>query len=150
MTQIAKMRFVSLTKPNERGMLVLDDEGTLQVVPSEELRDEMSRLEEVALHRAKYFGTGLGLGLIAVGALAVGAGWAVGRIFGKMGYTLSKPRPLDTVSLKRTESGGVHLTMRGANRLQMVQMGWNVDEVLLAEADEFMAKYDEMRRGTES
>lgn len=146
MTQIAKMRFVSLTKPKERGMLVLHDDGTLQVVPSEELREEMSRLEEVALHRSKIFGTGLGLGFIAVGVLAVAAGWAVGRVFGKMGYTLSKPRPLDTVSLKRTESGGVHLTMQGANRLQVVQMGWNVDEVLVAEADTFLAKYDEMRQ----
>ena len=145
MTQIAKMRFVSLTKPEERGMLVLHDDGTLQVVPSEELREEMSRLEEVALHRAKIFGTGLGLGLIAVGALAVGAGWLVGRIFGKMGYTLSKPRPLDTVALTRTESGGVRLTMRGANRLQVVQMAWNVDEVLAGEADDFLAKYAEIR-----
>lgn len=149
MTQIAKMRFISLTKPEERGMLVLDDDGTFQVVPSEELREEMSRLEEVALHRAKYFGTGLGLGLIAVGALAVAAGWVVGRIFGKMGYTLSKPRPLDTVSLTRTESGGVHLTMRGANRLQVVQMAWNVDEVLQDEADAFIAKYNEVREQAE-
>ena len=145
MTQIAKMRFVSLTRPKERGMLVLHDDGTLQVVPSEELREEMSRLEEAALHRAKVFGTGLGLGLIAAGALAVGIGWAVGRVFGKMGYTLSKPRPIDTVSLTRAESGGVHLTMRGANRLQSIHMGWNVDEVLQDEADKFFAKYDEMR-----
>ena len=145
MTQIAKMRFVSLTRPKERGMLVLHDDGTLQVVPSEELREEMSRLEEAALRRAKVFGTGLGLGLIAVGALAVGVGWAVGRVFGKMGYTLSRPRPIDTVSLTRAESGGVHLTMRGANRLQVVQMGWNVDEVLVAEADTFLAKFEELR-----
>ena len=140
------MRFISLLKPEERGMLVLNDDGTFQVVPSEELRDEMSRLEEVALHRAKVFGTGLGLGLIAVGALTVGVGWLVGRIFGKMGYTLSKPRPLDTVALTRTESGGVRLTMHGANRLQVVQMTWNTDEVLVAEADNFMAKYDEMQK----
>lgn len=146
MTQIAKMRFVSLTRPKERGMLVLNDDGTFQLVPSDELRDEMSRLEEVALHRAKTFGTGLGLGLIAIGALAVGVGWAVGRVFGKMGYTLSLPRPLDAVSLKRTESGGVGLTMHGANRLQVVHMRWNVDEVLAAEADTFLAKYDELRQ----
>jgi hypothetical protein len=148
MTQIAKMRFISLTKPKERGMLVLHDDGTLQVVPSDELRDEMSRLEEVALHRAKTFGTGLGLGLIAAGILAVGAGWVVGRIFGKLGHTLSSPRPVDTVSLTRAESGGVHLRMRGANRLQVIQMGWNADEVLQAEVVAFLAKYDEMRQST--
>ena len=145
MTQLAKMRFVSLTKPKERGMLVLHDDGTFQIVPSEELRDEMSRLEESALHRAKLFGTGLGLALIGIGALAVGAGWLVGRIFGKLGYTLSKPRPVDTVSLTRTESGGVKLALSGANRLQMVQMAWNTDEVLQAEADVFVAKFIEMR-----
>ncbi len=145
MTQLAKMRFLSLTKPLERGMLVLHDDGTFQVVPSDELRDEMSRLEEVALSRARTFGTGLGLGLIAVGTLAVAAGWVVGRIFGKMGHTLGKPRPLDTVSLVRTEGGTVRLTMQGANRLQTVQMAWNPDEVLQAEATAFLAKLGEMR-----
>jgi len=39
MTQVAKMRFVSLLKPKERGMMVLHDDGTFQIVPSEELRD---------------------------------------------------------------------------------------------------------------
>ena len=145
MTQLAKMRFVSLTKPKERGMMVLHDDGTFQIVPSEELRDEMSRLEEEALHRAKLFGTGLGLTLIGIGTLAVGAGWLVGRVFGKLGYTLGKPRPVDTVSLTRTESGGVKLALSGANRLQMVQMAWNTDEVLQAEADNFMEKFEAMR-----
>ena len=148
MTQLAKMRFVSLTKPKERGMLVLHDDGTFQVVPSEELREEMSRLEEEALHRAKLFGTGLGLTLIGIGTLAVGAGWLAGRVFGKLGYTLGKPRPVDAVTLTRTPSGGVHLTLRGANRLQVVQMAWNTDEVLSAEADNFVAKFDQMRQAT--
>ena len=142
MTQIAKMRFVSLVKPEERGMLVLHDDGTLQVVPSDEMRDELSRLEEVALHRTKLFGLGLGLSLIGAGMLAVGAGWLAGRIFGRLGYTISRPRPVDAVSLTRTESGGVLLKMRGANRLQVIQMAWNTDEVLPAEADEFLAKFD--------
>ena len=147
MTQIAKMRFVSLLKPKERGMMVLHDDGTFQIVPSEELRDEMSRMEEAALHRAKLFGTNLGLGLIVLGTLAVGMGWLVGRIFGKLGYTLGKPRPLDEVLLLRTESGGVKLILRGANRLQVVQMAWNTDEVLQAEADNFLAKFEAMKQG---
>ena len=145
MTQIAKMRFVSLTKPKERGMLVLHDDGTFQIVPSEELRDEISRLEEVALHRARLFGTGLGLALIGIGTLAACAGWLAGRIFGKLGYTLGKPRPLSKVVLTRTESGGVKLTLRGANHLQVVQMAWNTDEVLQAEADAFFAQLEAMR-----
>ena len=139
------MRFVSLAKPKERGMLALQDGGTFRVVPSEELRDEMSRLEESALHRAKLFGTGLGLALIGIGTLAVGVGWLAGRIFGKLGHTLGRPRPVDTVALTRTESGGIKLSLSGANRLQVVQMAWNTDEVLQAEADNFMAKFEAMR-----
>ena len=145
MTQIAKMRFVSLVKPEERGMLVLHDDGTLQVVPSDEMRDALSRLEEMALHRTKLFGLGLGLGLVCLGLAAIGAGWLAGRIFGRLGYTISRPRPVDLISLTRTESGGVCLKMRGANRLQIIQMAWNTDEVLPVEADGFMAKLGEMR-----
>lgn len=144
MTEIARMRFMSSRKSSERGMLLLHDDGTLQVQPSDELRDEMARLEEVALHRSQTFGTQLGLGLIVLGAAAVAAGWAMGRIFGKLGYTLSLPRPLDEVTLVQKEGGSIHLTLHGANRLQTVQMGWNPDEVLVAEADNFLAKFQEM------
>ena len=49
------------------------------------------------------------------------------------------------MTLTRTESGGVHLKMRGASRLQIIQMAWNVDEVLPAEADAFLAKYEEVQ-----
>lgn len=143
------MRFVSLTKPKEKGMLVLNDDGTIQVAPSEGLREEMARLEEVALNRAHLFGTRLGVGLILTGALALGAGWAVGRIFGKLGYTLSAPRPVSEAILTRDGGGGVHLTLRGANRLQVVQMGWNGDEVLQGEANNFVAKFHELRQKPE-
>ncbi len=144
MTQLAKMRFVSLTRPQERGMLVLHDDGTLQIAPSEELRDEMARLEDAALHRAKVYGTGLGLAFVGVGALLIGAGWLAGRVFGKLGYTLGRPRPVDEVTLTRTPSGGVALSVQGANRWQKVEMAWNTDEVLQAEADAFFAKFAEV------
>jgi len=149
LSEIARMRFMSSTKPSERGILLLHDDGTIQIHPSDELRGEMARLEEVALDRAHLFGTRLGISLIVVGALAVGIGWAVGRIFGKLGYTLSSPRSVNDVFLKRDDGGGVHLTLRGANRLQVIQMGWNGDEVLQAEADNFAAKFDEMRQKPE-
>ncbi len=42
----------------------------------------------------------------------------------------------------------MHLTLRGANRLQVVQMGWNGDEVLQGEADNFVAKFNELRQET--
>ncbi len=148
MTEIARMRFMSNQKPSERGMLLLHDDGTIQVQPTEELRDEMARLEEVALDRARTFGTRLGVGLLVVGALAVGAGWVVGRIFGKLGYTLSAPRPVDAVRLTH-DDGSVHLTLRGANRWQVIHMGWNPDEVLQGEAADFVAKFDALRRKPE-
>jgi len=147
LTEIARMKFRSLKNPKERGALVLQDDGTIQIEPSEALRDEMSRLEEQALRRAQIYGTGLGLGLIALGTLAVGAGWLAGRIFGKMGHSLSMPRSVEQVTLTRDEGGGVRLVMPGAeSRFQTIQMGWNGDEVLLAEADTFMSKYEELRR----
>ncbi len=149
MTEIARMRFMSNKKPSERGMLLLHDDGTIQVQPTEELRDEMARLEEVALDRAQTFGTRLGVGLLVIGGLAVAVGWAVGRVFGKLGRTLSTPRPVDAVRLTHDEGGSVHLTLRGANRLQVIQMGWNPDEVLQGEAENFVAKFDAMRRKPE-
>jgi len=149
LTEIARMRFMSNKKPSERGMLLLHDDGTIQVAPSEELRDEMARLEEVALDRARTFGTRLGVSLLALGALAVGIGWAVGRVFGKLGHILSMPRPVDAVRLTHDEGGRVHLTLRGANRWQVIQMGWNPDEVLQGEAENFVAKFDAMRRKPE-
>jgi hypothetical protein len=95
------------------------------------------------------FGTRLGIGLIVLGMAAVGVGWAVGRIFGKLGFILSMPRPIDQVTLTQNEGGSIHLTLHGSNRLQVVQMGWNPDEVLQAEADNFLAKFNEMRRKPE-
>lgn len=143
------MRFMSNKTPSERGMLLLHDDGTIQVQPTEELRDEMARLEEVALDRARTFGTRLGVGLLAAGALAVAAGWAVGRVFGKLGYHLSAPRSVDAVRLTHDEGGSVHLTLRGANRLQVIRMGWNPDEVLQGEAENFVTKFDALRRKPE-
>ena len=108
----------------------------------------MARLEEVALSRAHLFGTRLGTGLLIAGGLAIGIGWLVGRIFGKLGYTLSVPRSVNDVSLTRDGGGGVHLTVNGANRLQKIQMGWNGDEILVDEADQFVAKFNELRQNS--
>ena len=142
------MRFVSGKKPTERGIVLLHDDGTLQIHPSDELRDEMARLEEVALDRSRTFGTRLGIGFLILGALAIGVGWVAGRIFGKLGHVLGQPRSVDDVRLRRDDGGGVHLTLLGANRLQVIQMGWNGDEVLQAEADNFVAKFNELRQGS--
>ncbi len=144
---LAKMRFLSLRDPAERGLLLLHDDGTFQVQPSEALRDEMARLEEVALDRAQTYGTRLGVGLLLVGTLAVGTGWLAGRVFGKLGFHLGKRRPVSEVTLTRDAGGVLHLSLPGANRWQRIQMAWNADEVLQAEADDLLAKFAEMKLG---
>ena len=143
MTQIAAMPFASRINPEEHGTVVLHDDGTVQIVPSEAMRDDLSRQEEAALHRAHVFGTTLGMSLLAAGTVAIGLGWLYARIFGKLGYTLGKPRPADAVTLTRTGSGGVHLTLRGAIRLHVFRLQWEKSEV--SDADAFLAQYEALR-----
>lgn len=142
---LAKMRFRSQRDPAERGLLLLHDDGTFQVQPSEALRDEMARLEEVALDRARTYGTRLGISLLLAGVLAISAGWLAGRMFGKMGFHLGRRRPVGEVSLTRDGGGVLRLSLPGANRWQRIQMAWNADEVLQAEADDLLAKFAEMK-----
>ena len=139
------MRFKSIATPEEYGAMVLNDDGTFQVVPSDELRDKMALLEEQAIQRSQTFGTGLGTVFLVLGAVLVGAGWLTGRMFGKLGHTLSKARPLNEIKLTRSDGGQVRLAFQGASRLQAIQMAWNADEVLQDEADAFFAKVAEMR-----
>lgn len=150
MTDIARLRFKSIQKPKEHGALILSDDGQFRVEPSREFRDEMARLEEAALHRARVYGTRLGVALLALGTLAVGLGWFVGRVFGKLGSSLSLPRPVEEVQVTRDGGGGVHVTLRGIeNKLQLIQMGWNGDEVRQAEADAFMDALAAMQKHEE-
>ena len=147
MTDIARLRFKSIHRPKEHGALILSDDGQFRVEPSREFRDEMARLEEAALRRAHVYGTRLGVVLLVLGAAALGIGWFVGRVFGKLGSSLSLPRPLDEVKITRDGGGGVHVTLRGIeNKLQLIQMGWNGDEVRQAEADAFMAAFASMQK----
>jgi len=149
MTEVARMRFKSVTKPNEHGQLALHEDGTFQIKPSPDLREEMARLEEQALQKSALIGYGLGGALIAVGALVVAAGWYMGRKFGKLGTSLSTPRPVDEVDVIRDESGGVHVRLSGIeSKFQTIQMGWNIDEILDEEAAQFVSKFDEMKRQT--
>ncbi len=145
-TDIAKLRFRSILKPNEYGVMALSDDGTFRIVPSDELRDQMAQLEEQALHRSQKWGLGTGTVLLILGALFVGLGWFVGRVFGKLGSSLSSPRPVKDIRITRDDGGGVHLTLHGLeNRFQSIQMGWNGDEVLCDEADAFVKKLEEMQ-----
>ncbi len=145
MTDIARMRFRNIEKPKERGMLVLSDDGLFRIEPSDEFRDEMARLEEEALDRAQTYGTGLGLVLLTLGALAVGIGWYVGRVFGKLGSSLSQPRPLREVDIQRDPDGRFFVRLHGR---QHIRMGWNPDGFLQTEADDFIQKFQEMKNSS--
>ncbi|MCW3061673.1 MAG: hypothetical protein JWQ02_3494 [Capsulimonas sp.] len=140
------MKFKSVSSPKEHGALILSDDGSFQIEPSEPLRDKMAELEEAALRRSQRLGIGLGSGLLIVGLALIGLGWAFGRVFGKIGYTLSKPRPVRDVHVTRNPSGGVDLTLPGVeSKLQTIQMSWNGDEVLSPEVDKFLEKFHELR-----
>lgn len=145
-SDIAQMRFRSVSSPQQYGIMAISDDGTFRIVPSDEFRDEMARLEEVALQRSKTLGIGTGIILLTLGAAAIGFGWYLGRVFGKLGSTLSRPRSLNDVQVIQTEGGGFRVTLRGLpNRLQTIQMAWNPDEVLQSEAEAFIAKIQELQ-----
>jgi hypothetical protein len=147
LTEIARMRFKSVARPKEHGTLTLHDDGTLQIKPSPELQEEMSRLEEVAHDRSQRIGYGTGAVLIGLGLLSIAAGWYLGRKLGNLGGRLREPRPVDDIDIERDPAGGIHLRLRGLEqKFQMVQMGWNADEILQDEAAEFVGKFNEMKR----
>ena len=146
MTEIARMRFKSIKRPKEHGQLALYDDGTFQIKPSPDLRDEMARLEEQSLERSRSIGYGVGFTLMGLGAAALVAGWYLGRVFGRLGTSLSTPRPIEDVAVERDDSGGVHVRLKGIeSQFQTIQMGWNIDEVLVEEADAFVEKFNEMK-----
>lgn len=140
------MRFKSVSSPKEHGALILNEDGTFQISPSEPLRDKMAELEEAALQRSQRLGIGLGSGLLVLGLSLIGLGWAFGRVFGKIAFTLSRPRPIGDVELVRNASGGVDLQLKGVeSKFQTIQMSWNGDEVLSPEVDKFLEKFHEIR-----
>ena len=149
-SDIAQLRFRSILNPNEYGVMALSDDGTFRIVPSDDLRDEMAKREEEALKRSQKWGLGTGVVFLTLGALFVGLGWFLGRVFGKIGSSLSSPRPVQDVKITRDEGGGIHLFLHGLeNRFQSIQMGWNGDEVLIEEADAFVKKLEEMQSNTQ-
>lgn len=140
------MRFRSESRPNEYGYLAIHDDGTFQLKPSADLRDEMARMEENALIKSKKISFPLGFGLIGLGVFILGLGWYIGRVFGKLGSSLSSPRPIDEVELIRDENGVMRLKMQGIeNKMQTIQMAWSAEEIAPCDMDEFITKFDEMK-----
>lgn len=146
MTEIARMRFKSVSRPKEHGVMTLHDDGSFKLDPSPELRDEMARLEEEALARSRVYGYGVGALLVGLGLTAAGLGWYLGRVFGKIAVNLSARRPVDQVEIHRDSDGIVRLRMPGIEtKLQTIQMAWHANEVVAEEADGFIEKLTEMQ-----
>lgn len=146
MTDIARLRFQNITAPAESGTLFLSDDGTFRVEPSPAFRDAIADLETAALARSHAYGIRLGLAFVLLGALLMVLGWWTGRRGGALGETFSQPRPVEDVTLTRDGGGGVRVHLRGTgSRLGKIELAWNGDEVLQAEADAFAAKLKDMK-----
>jgi len=146
MSELARLRFKSMQSPKEHGALLLNDDGTVEIVASEALRDEMARREEVAIKRSKTLSSWIGFSLIGFGALVLGIGWWAGRAFGRLGQNLSNPRPLDEVKIDRDDNGVVTVQFAGVpGQPQTVEMCWNPDELRPDDVENFFSTLSELR-----
>lgn len=146
MTELARLRFKSMQSPKEHGALLINDDGTLEIVASEALRDEIARREEVAIKRSKTISSWVGFGLIGAGVVVLGLGWWAGRVFGKLGINLCKPRPLNEVDISRNQDGAVRVKFPGVPGLpQSVDMSWNPDELRPDDIDKFFTTLADLR-----
>lgn len=146
MSESARLRFKSTDSPKEHGALLLNEDGTIEIIASAALRDEMARLEEAAIVRSRRLGYGIGLTLIVLGGGSIFLGWLMGRIFGKLGQNLSNPRPLEMVQIGRTEGGGVRVSFPGLpGAPQTIDMSWNADEIRPDDIEPFFNALNEMQ-----
>jgi hypothetical protein len=149
MSELARLRFKSMQCPKEHGALLIHDDGTLEIVASEALRDEMARREEVAIKRSKTLSSLIGFTLLGFGAIVLAIGWWAGRAFGKLGQNLSNPRPLSDVKIERDGNGVVTLKFPGVHgQPQMVEMSWNPDEIRPDDIDKFFETLSDIRGET--
>jgi hypothetical protein len=133
----AKMYFRSSKNPRERGALVLNDEGKIQVQPTDEFLDELARLEEEACAKSRFIAGRLGGGIILVGLLVAAAGWLVGRIGGKLRIRVTTPRSVDEVTMFADVTGGFHLSLPDKYG-QKIDLNWAQGEINPREAGEFL------------
>jgi hypothetical protein len=96
-TDIARLSFGHEDQPEEQGVLVLSDDGTVRVEPSDSLRDALAA-------QAERYGTRLGLGLIGLGFVAVGLGWYAGRFYGKYAWRRTAPRSVKSVEITQEQA----------------------------------------------
>jgi len=146
MSELARLRFKSMESPKEHGALLINDDGTLEIIASEALRDEMARREEEAIKRSKTISSWIGYTLLGLGATVLAVGWLAVRAYGKLGQNLSNPRPLDEVKVERDENGVVTVKFAGVpGQPDTVEMSWNPDEVRPDDVDNFFKTLADLR-----
>ena len=112
MSDMSTLRFGDPKQPDTEGALVLGDDGSLRIVPSDAMRDGLAEQEEKALRLAKVYGTELGAAMILLGVCAVAAGWYAGRVFGKAAGKLLWPHDVRKVIVERDDHGNIVLQHR--------------------------------------
>jgi hypothetical protein len=144
MAEVARMRFESGKNPAEKGELVLASDGTLRVEPSEELTEQLARLEEEAVDRSRGMSLVVGGAIVVIGALIALAGWAAGRVAGRLRETIAEPKPLEKVRIFADPEGGVHLLLPGTG-MQKIAMNWAPGETDANETAAFLAEYRKLK-----
>jgi hypothetical protein len=135
-TDIARLSFGHEDQPEEQGVLVLSDDGTVRVEPSDSLRDTLAAQEERALAQAERYGTRLGLGLIGLGFVAVGLGWYAGRFYGKYAWRRTAPRSVKSVEITQEQA---------QMRVRLGSVVWDIWNYDTADAEIFVAALKELK-----
>jgi len=146
--EVARMEFQSASKPAQKGALVLTEDGFFQVDPSAEFLDELTRLEDQAVHGARTRGNLLGGLLVGAGLIVLALAWVASRMGGEMRETLTLPRPAEEVEIATDSSGAVQVTLPGVGP-QRVQLTWEAGEINSEEAARFVAMHRQYKENIE-
>ena len=127
---------------------MLTEGGEIEVRPSEEFLDELARLEAEACAKSRLVSSRIGVGIMLVGLLVAFAGWLVGRIGGKLRVRVTKPRPVDEVTMFADVTGGFHLSLPDKYG-QTIDLNWGQGEINPREAGEFLKAARKYRKAPE-
>jgi hypothetical protein len=135
-TDMARLAFGQEAQPETQGTLVLCDDGTVRVEPSDALRDALAAVEEHRLVQADTYGTRLGLGLIGLGLMAIGLGWYAGRFYGKYAWRRTTARSVKVVEMTQEQ---------GQMRVQLGNTIWDIGNYQRDEAEKFLQVFQYMK-----
>ena len=145
--EMARMRFQSGVRPEEKGALVITEDGFLQVESSEEFVDRLAALENQAVAKARKTGlitTGV---LFGLGVIVATVAWLMGRIGGQIRQTITLARPIDEIVVEKNDLGGIRVTLPGAGP-QKISLEWEKGEIDECETTHFLDTYTRFVRGT--